>query len=193
VVIALILSLVLPSGSAVVNTAPRQVAASSVAAKPADITSPGISLGSNWWAFESYQGKSFRWVNNDASFTITAPTARLVYVKIRAEGGPGLGTTTFPLRVLDGRRRQVDAVFVTAQAPEQTLILPVAAGSNVFILHVDGGGKHSRSDTRILNFRVFALTFPGAKQVTADAEIRGGEIASLARPTPAFADLSRAR
>ncbi len=200
--LALLLSLVLPAGTPLSNTAPRVVAAAvSAPGEPSDITSPGIDLGAHWWGFESYQGKSFRWVDNDAIFTIKAPTARLVYVKIRAEGGPGLGTTTFPLRVLDGKRRQVDAVFVTAEAPEQTLVLPVAAGQNVFMLHVDGGGKPTPHDRRVLNFRVFALTYPGAKQVTAAAgsrltfgiETGSDETASLAGPSPASARLFRGR
>ena len=131
-----------------------------IAASPAraDIVGPGIVLGQGWYAYETYQGAHFRWVDDDARFTIPAPKRRLAYVMIRAEGGPGLGTTTFPLRVLDASGRQVDAVQVTATQPQQLLILPVRPGvANTFRLHVDGGGKHVGKDPRILNFRVFRI------------------------------------
>ena len=124
-----------------------------------DIAGPGIVLGKGWYPYETYQGAHFRWVDDDARFTIPAPKRKLAYVMIRAEGGPGLATTTFPLRVLDASGRQVAAVQVTAAQPEQLLILPVRPGvPNTFRLHVDGGGKHAGKDPRILNFRVFRMT-----------------------------------
>jgi hypothetical protein len=123
-----------------------------------DITGQGITIGRGWYRFETYRGARFRWVDNDAVFTIQAPAARLAYVTIRAEGGPGLGTTTFPLRVLDAAGRQVDAVQITAASPRQLLILPVQPRvENSFRLHVDGGGKHAGKDPRVLNFRVFSM------------------------------------
>jgi hypothetical protein len=148
-----------------------------IAAEPIDIASSGILLQRGWYPLEASAGRSFRWVDNDATFTIEAPTARLVFVTLAAEGGPGLGTTSFPVRVLDAGGRQVDAVLVTAQQRDNVLILPVNAGGSTFKLHVDGGGKRVGADPRILDFRVFALTFPGthAAQVsTVHAAQRAG-------------------
>ena len=187
--LSLFLSAVL-SIATVVNAIPFQVAAAAKTSGPVDITSSGITLGDNWYRFESYQGKSFRWVSNNAAFTIVSPAERIVFVTIRAEGGPGLDSTTFPLRVLDPKGRQVDAVEISTQQPQQLLILPVSPGNNAFVLHVDGGGRHSGTDPRVLNFRVFALTFPGAKQLTAatGAGIAGATGPDIAPASVAFSD-----
>jgi hypothetical protein len=137
--------------------------AAAATAPALDIASSGIVLGSGWYGLETDRGRQFRWVDNDAAFTIEAPTSRLVYLNIAAEGGPGLGSTSVTLRVLDAQGRQVDAVLISAQQEQQLLILPVTAGGSTFRLHVDGGGKRAGKDSRRLNFRVFTLTFPGTR------------------------------
>jgi hypothetical protein len=135
--------------------------AAAATAPALDIASSGVVLGPGWYGLETDRGRQFRWVDNDATFTVKAPTARLVYLNIAAEGGPGVGSTSVAVRVLDTKGRQVDAVLITALQEQQLLILPVSAGGSTFRLHVDGGGKRAGKDSRRLNFRVFALTFPG--------------------------------
>jgi len=153
-----------------------------VAPSPAlDIASAGIILEQGWYSVESERGRRFRWVDNDATFKVEAPTARLVYVTLGVAGGPGLGETSFAVRVLDTSNRQVDAVLFSAQNERQTLVLPVNAGGSTFKLHVDGGGKRVGRDPRVLNFRVFNLTFPGTLPAT---------LAEVKPPVQSGADIS---
>ena len=133
-----------------------------IAAAQPDIAGPGITLHDGWYRDEAYAGQEFRWVNNDASFSVRGSKSPAL-VTIRVEGGPGLSTTTFPLIVRDASGRQVDAIQVTSAQPQQTLILPVTPNQEThFSLHVDGGGKHVGADSRTLNFRVFSIAEVGA-------------------------------
>ena len=59
-----------------------------------------VALGKNWGAYETFGGSAFRWVGNDAEIIVHGNG--LAHVTIACEGGPSLGLTSFPLRVLDG-------------------------------------------------------------------------------------------
>jgi hypothetical protein len=144
-----------------------------------DVAGPGVTLGDGWYKSEAYAGRTFRWVDNNASFTVRGSKS-LAFVTVRVEGGPGLARTTFPLIVDDASGRQATAVQVTAAQPEQTLILPVKPNEDTrFSLHVEGGGKRTGSDPRTLNFRVFSIAEIGApapKVVSAGPEITSAEV-----------------
>jgi hypothetical protein len=154
--------------------------APAAATAQSDIAGPGVMLGDGWYKEEAYGGQEFRWVDNDASFSVRCAKS-LAFVAIRAEGGPGLSTTTFPLIVRDASGRQVDAVEVTAGQPQQTLILPVVPNEDThFSLHVDGGGKRMGSDSRTLNFRVFSIAeagnVPQAQPAAQSVEITSSDV-----------------
>ena len=59
----------------------------------ADIVDPnsGVTLGGNWNVVERYAGQTFRWVDNDAAFTITANGTASQKLQIVTLPGPGLG------------------------------------------------------------------------------------------------------
>jgi hypothetical protein len=113
-----------------------------------------VTLGKNWGAYESFGGVSFRWVANDAQIEVHGNG--LVRVALSCEGGPSLGTTAFPLRVLDASGRQVDHADCAGASRMVEFILPVR-GQAQYVLHVDGGGRPVAGERRILNFRVFSL------------------------------------
>jgi hypothetical protein len=122
-----------------------------------------LALGANWGAYETYKGVSFRWVDNDAEIVLQGGSGE-VPLAIACSGGPSLGQETFPLRVLDRDRRQVDHVMCMGRDHPGSLLLPVAGGETRYVLHVDGGGRPVPGEKRILNFQVFSLddTRPGA-------------------------------
>ena len=115
-----------------------------------------LSLGSNWGAYETYRGASFRWVDNDAEIVLRGATGE-ARVAIACEGGPSLGRRSFPLRVLDASHRQVDHVVCGGPDGRAEMLLPADNREARFILHVDGGGKRIPRTGRILNFRVFSI------------------------------------
>lgn len=132
------------------------------AASAADAIAGGnggnVQLGRNWFPYETYAGRAFRWVDNDAEITVRGNG--LVRVSIACEGGPSLGALTFPLRALDASGRQVDHVVCAGPGKPMVLLVPVR-GETHLTLHVDGGGKPVPHDARILNFRVFSLDAGG--------------------------------
>jgi hypothetical protein len=138
------------------NASPAAIASAGAAAR-GDIVPKGgdISIGPGWYAYETYKGRSFRWVDNDATFFVNS-RGPLAKVAVRIEPGPGLRSSAFTLDVVgqDGK--------LIAQAPvrgQQSIRfdLPAQAGKNAYTLHVAGGGKKIATDPRILNFRVFAI------------------------------------
>ncbi len=136
-----------------------------------DIVQPnsGIVLGRGWYARESYQGSSFRWVSNDAEFLIRRPPRTIEKLALVVEAGPGLGVVEFPLQVRDASGHVLATADVNGKARVR-FDLPVKPGRDaVFALHVEGGGKKIPSDPRTLNFRVFAIA-----DASADRDLGAG-------------------
>lgn len=127
----------------------------------ADIVDPGsgITLSRNWDIVERYAGQTFRWVDNDAAFTLTSSGSKTQKIHIVALPGPGMGGHQLAIAV-----RNASGATVATINPDKkgnaTFSVPVKSGANAFTLHVSGGGKKTSSDPRILDFRVFSLT-PG--------------------------------
>ncbi len=127
----------------------------------ADIVDPesGITLGGKWDVVERYAGQTFRWVDNDAAFTVTSTVAKSQKIHIVTLPGPGMGGHQLAIAV----RNAVGTTVATINPDKKgnaTFSVPVKSGANAFTLHVTGGGQKTSSDPRILNFRVFSLT-PG--------------------------------
>jgi hypothetical protein len=133
------------------------VSAGSVASTAHDIVRGSeIRLGSGWGVVETFRAETFRWVDNDAQILITPQETGDFALSLAVEAGPGVGGKCV-LKALDSTGRQVAAVLIDARAAA-ILYLPVEAGkTNEFRLHVDGGGKRTPGDPRILNFRVFQI------------------------------------
>jgi hypothetical protein len=127
----------------------------------ADIVDPGsgITLGSNWDIVERYAGQTFRWVDNDAAFTVTSNGSKTQKIHVVTLPGPGMSGHQLAIAV-----RNASGATVATINPDKkgnaTFSLPVKSGANAFTLHVSGGGHKTGSDPRILDFRVFSLT-PG--------------------------------
>jgi len=124
---------------------------------PADIVQgPNLQLGSGWGPIEIFRGERFRWVENDAQILIAPQKTGDLEVSLEVEAGPGVGRQCL-LKALDASGRQVAAVLVEGRKTV-SLFVPLETGKpNEFRLHVDGGGRRTPSDPRILNFRVFKV------------------------------------
>lgn len=114
----------------------------------------GISLGSGWFGFETFRGDTFRWVENDADIQVGGHEDQLGFLVIDVEPGPGMALP-IRLHISDGDGKDLTAVDLSARQ-----LIKVRLGSasrespRTFRLHVDGKGKPTPTDSRILNFRV---------------------------------------
>jgi hypothetical protein len=112
----------------------------------------GYKLGTGWYPLETFNGESFRWVNNDAAVEAGASAKRALRLEI--EPGPGFDMQPFKLHVLDQMGAPLAAFdvrarqFIELNVPDD-VVLPTTLR-----LHVEGGGKTSPGDSRIMNFRV---------------------------------------
>jgi len=130
-----------------------------IKAQPAnEITSnPRVHLGDGWGTLETFGGETFRWVENDAQLSIKLGSAHDAVLTMTLEPGPGAAGRPLLLRVLDETGHQVGAVVLERRRLVR-LALPLGgSGNDEFKLHVEGGGARVPNDSRVLNFRVFAL------------------------------------
>lgn len=109
-----------------------------------DIAPPAVRFLKGWHPLETFNGETFRWVTNDAILSVPADQAPF---DVQVESGPGLEYKRFPLQV----RGNGDTSIVTVERRSAVTI----PGGGEYTLHVDGGGKTSAGDPRVLNFRVF--------------------------------------
>ncbi len=124
----------------------------------AEITGDTITIGQGWYSLEKFAGQTFRWVSNDAAFSIHSPKESAGEVALDLESGPGLNISGFDL-LLKGPTGQIQKRHVAAGRHIIQFNARLAEGENTFQLHVGGGGRRSANDPRTLNFRVFKLDF----------------------------------
>ena len=121
-------------------------------------TANNTSLGSGWFPLETYRAESFRWVTNDAEIYAASLKKVKHFLNIHLEPGPGLNLKPFELLVKENddvlqrvtvKGRQMISIELPASEPKVRKL----------VLHVEGGGKAAPNDSRLLNFRVFKLTY----------------------------------
>lgn len=125
-----------------------------------DILTPAnnTSLGSGWFPLETYRAESFRWITNDAEVYVAALRNVKHYLQVHLEPGPGLNLKPFELLIKDKDK----TLARTTVKGRQMLSIELPATEPMvrkLVLHVEGGGKPAPNDDRVLNFRVFKLTF----------------------------------
>lgn len=112
----------------------------------------GYKIGTGWYPLETFNNESFRWINNDA--IIEAGPGALPELQLEVEPGPGVELKPFVLKVFDQAGAPVGSFEVKSRQ-----CIEIKLPSDVTLpvklrLHVDGGGKMSSGDNRIMNFRV---------------------------------------
>jgi hypothetical protein len=122
---------------------------------PAD----GLFIGHGWYPLETFDGETFRWVDNDAEIVVTEPSGTRERLRLEVAPGPGLSAQPFELQVLDESGQVVATAEVEGRETIEVALPLVAGKGQIFRLHVEGGGQQAASnrDPRILNFRVFRL------------------------------------
>ena len=137
-----------------INVAPPD---DKLAAGHPDVAAEPIRLGKNWSSLESFKGDTFRWVANDAEFTVDAGSDSSRRLKIVAEAGPAVKNPgKWTLSLQDSGHKIVQSVQMIARRVAY-VTLPLKRGTNAFVLHVDSTGAKAPGDSRTLSFRVFSL------------------------------------
>ena len=122
-----------------------------------DIAAAPIHIGKNWYGLEMFKGDTFRWVNNDAEFTIDAKKSEQRRIKIVAEAGPAVkNPAKWTLSLEDSSGKVLQTTSIVARRVAY-LSVPLQVGTNAFRLHVDGTGIKAPGDSRTLSFRVFTM------------------------------------
>jgi hypothetical protein len=126
-----------------------------VAPLPGDVIPPnsGFRLGTGWYPLESFGGETFRWVNNDAMIEVTGTPAGALDLEV--EPGPGVELKPFTLVVFDGAGAQLETISVKSRQRVTIALSPGTRTPLAIRLHVEGGGKTTSQDARVMNFRVF--------------------------------------
>lgn len=117
----------------------------------------GVGLGPNWYPFESWQGQYFRWVGKAAELAIASSQAGIL--TIEAEAGPGLGGKPGKLRLVDHDGTVLDVARLGRRTASDLSVSAAAIQHQPLHLEVEGGGSLVPGDSRILDARVFTLTF----------------------------------
>ncbi len=129
-----------------------------MAAGHPDIAESPIQIGKNWFPLEQSKNETFRWVQNDAEFSINASKDGEAKIRIVAASGPAVKSPAkWTLAVEDGSGKTIDSSVMKARG---SAIVPITfhQGENTFKLHVDSTGAKAPNDPRVLSFRVFSLT-----------------------------------
>ncbi|HZS07228.1 MAG TPA: hypothetical protein VFD58_20495 [Blastocatellia bacterium] len=124
---------------------------------PADITAPGISVGSGWYIPETDGNRTWRWVGNDAELTLSLPQKGLPALSLDVESGPGLDNKPFTLSLQNSAGQTLAQVEAREKGIVNLPLPPQPGQTETLRLHVDGGGRVVPGDNRVLNFRVFGL------------------------------------
>ncbi len=123
-----------------------------------------IIIGSNWYDLETFDGEKFRWVNNNAELILDTSNNGMqkTLLKIGIEPGYGIDQKPFWLEALDRNGRLLGKVLVSRRDDVELPLDLTDAVDNSIFLHLNETGKTVGADPRILNFRIFRISFSQA-------------------------------
>jgi hypothetical protein len=125
------------------------------------VPTDGLFVGEGWYEPETYDGETFRWVDNDAEIVVTAPTGARRTLLVDVEPGPALPSRRTELQIRDVEGAVV-ARTVIGNRMEVVVDLPISpARPTLFRLHATGEAVILPSDARMLRFRVFRFAWKG--------------------------------
>lgn len=116
-----------------------------------------LALGSNWYSYETFNGQSFRWVNNDAHVKLTAAQTKPFVLEAEVEPGPGLGGAPLQIAVRDASGNLLARNAPVRGSSYVEFRLPAEPANTVLTLAVTSKNAKAAHEKRTLNFRVFGL------------------------------------
>jgi hypothetical protein len=119
--------------------------------RPPDIFPAWAKAVEGWYPLENFNGKTFRWVENNAVLEIHPDGGKKLVFDV--EPGPGVNSQPFKLMASDGDGKELGTWEVVTRRSVD-LELPKKPMRVKF--HITGGGKPAPGETRKLNFRIFS-------------------------------------
>jgi hypothetical protein len=138
---------------------------------PLDILPAGMRAvwGAGWYALESSQTESFRWMEPNSAVVWLPPRQLARELVLHVEPGPAVGFKACQVEIRDQWDEIVDVQEVRGRS---TIRIPVEHLSGPFITSfaVLGGGppKKVPGDSRVMALRVFGCTWEGTEGSEAD-------------------------
>ncbi len=120
-----------------------------------DIVPDGESfrLAQGWYPLETFNGETFRWAKDAASFVMVRNMANLT-LELEVGLGPSLGNKPLSLQLRKGSRKSPIATARAVAHSYVTLHVGAVRTGDTFVLHAQNQGKPVLGDPRVLNFRV---------------------------------------
>lgn len=115
-----------------------------------------IKLGRGWYALETFNGATFRWVNNDAQIQVLKTMSNLA-LEMEAEAGPGMANKPSVLDLESPSGHVIASTHALGGRSYYRLDVGAVKEGDVLKLHVKSRGKMILGEPRVLNFRVFDL------------------------------------
>jgi hypothetical protein len=133
-------------------------AGSPLAGCPSEIAHDGsVAIASGWYPIETYQGETYRWVNNDAHLIPKNANSRPVTLEVEVAPGPGLAGKPLVLQLADAAGHIVGKTPPVYSRMFVAFKLPAGSKSQQFELRTTSQNAAVLGDRRTLNFRVFDI------------------------------------
>lgn len=124
---------------------------------PNEIARDGtLGVGSGWYPFETFNGATFRWVNNDAQIVVNNAQPKPFTIQMEVAPGPSLGGAPLALTLAGHGAAATSGTPVRTRQIVSITVPPQPAGAKLTL------ATHSKDvpaphDKRTLNFQVFDL------------------------------------
>lgn len=123
-----------------------------------DIVRDGtLALGKGWYAYETYNGQTFRWVNNNAEVVLPSARKAPFSFEMEVEPGPSLAHAPLVLTVHSSNGKAVATSSPITMRTFVSMAVPAQAQGAKLTLTTKSKDVAVPKDPRKLNFRVFNL------------------------------------
>ena len=118
----------------------------------------GIRLGAGWHPLDREGGEPFRWIGSEAEIVLRKPDAVESHLLLDVEAGPSAAGKTVLVEITDTAGSEPASAAVENRR-RLRLHFPASISNAVLRLRVQGGGAALDGDARLLDLRVFGLSW----------------------------------
>lgn len=123
-----------------------------------DINADGtVALGKGWYKFETYNGRTFRWVDNNAVIKIPVAHKKPFNVELDVAPGASLGGAPLQISLKDTAGKVVAKTASITTRTVAELAVPSATAGQEFTLTIPSKDAAVPHDPRKLNAQVFSI------------------------------------
>jgi hypothetical protein len=116
-----------------------------------------VALGPGWYKYETYNGRTFRWIDNNAQIIIPKAQTKPFQIALDVAPGASLGSTALDLSLRNAAGKVIASTGPVATRSLVTLSVPSARAGETFTLSTPTQNAPVPNDPRKLNAQVFAV------------------------------------